>query len=421
MGKTLREKPRKHVSLTIQVVIGLVLGILVGYLNKTWGIQLQILGTAFLNLIQMVIVPLVFPLIVLGIIRINNAKKFGIIATKAIIYFEVVTTFLIVLGIILGKALSIGSNFSAGHVSTASLSGIARSIDFKTFLLDIIPTNIVSSLASGNLLSIIFFAAFLGFSLVAIGEKARPVIDFFESWSQAMFKLVQYAISFAPIGVFGFLSYDVAKYGLGNLIALGQFVFIAYLAFLVTALIIFPIISLIFRVPYIELLKRIADLLLLTFTTGSSGVVMPSVIERLQKFGLSRLITSFVIPLGYSFNLDGASIYISLAVVFIANVYHLALGLGQIITIILFLAILTKGIAAVPLAVVVVLLAASHQLGLPAQGVALLMAVDFFVNMGRSSLNVIGNALAAVIVAKSEKEFNYLPDTGQSQMSIEGK
>lgn len=367
----------------------------------------------------MVIVPLVFPLIVLGIIGISNAKRFGKIAIKSLIYFEIVTTFLIVLGIVLGQVLSIGDNINVGNVDTSSLGGVAHSIDFKTFLLDIIPSNIFDAFASGNLLPIIFFAAFLGFSLNAIGEKAKPVVSFFESWSQAMFKLVEYAISFAPVGVFGFLAYDVAKYGLHNLISLGQFVLIAYAAFLITAVILFPIISLIFRVPYIDLLKNIGDLLLLTFTTGSSGVVMPSVIERLQKFGASRSVTSFVVPLGYSFNLDGASIYISLAVIFISNAFHQTLGLGQIITIVLFLAIITKGIAAVPSAVVVVLLAASHQLGLPAEGVALLMAVDFFVNMGRSSLNVIGNSLATVIIAKSEKEFDYTPE--KNKLSFEGK
>ncbi|MGG3571935.1 cation:dicarboxylase symporter family transporter [Bacillus gobiensis] len=416
---TSEQKPKKKLNLTYQVIIGIVLGILVGYFSKTWGINLQILGTAFLNLIQMVIVPLVFPLIVLGIIGISNAKRFGKIAIKSLIYFEIVTTFLIVLGIVLGQVLSIGDNINVGNVDTSSLGGVAHSIDFKTFLLDIIPSNIFDAFASGNLLPIIFFAAFLGFSLNAIGEKAKPVVSFFESWSQAMFKLVEYAISFAPVGVFGFLAYDVAKYGLHNLISLGQFVLIAYAAFLITAVILFPIISLIFRVPYIDLLKNIGDLLLLTFTTGSSGVVMPSVIERLQKFGASRSVTSFVVPLGYSFNLDGASIYISLAVIFISNAFHQTLGLGQIITIVLFLAIITKGIAAVPSAVVVVLLAASHQLGLPAEGVALLMAVDFFVNMGRSSLNVIGNSLATVIIAKSEKEFDYTPE--KNKLSFEGK
>lgn len=222
-----------------------------------------------------------------------------------------------------------------------------------------------------------------------------------------MFKVVEYAVSFAPVGVFGFLSFSVAKYGIGSLLSLGQFVGITYLSFAITAFVVFPIIALIFRIPYKELLKRTGDLILLTFTTRSSEASMPLLIHRLEKFGVSRSVTSFVLPTGYSFNLDGASIYISVAIIFLANVYNLPLSLEQIIVIIGLLMLMTKGLAGVPSAVIVVLLAAAKEIGLPAEGVALLLAVDFFVDMGRSALNVVGNSLATVVIAKSEKSFHF--------------
>lgn len=244
-------------------------------------------------------------------------------------------------------------------------------------------------------------------ALVSIGEKAQPVISFFESWSQAMFKMIDYAISFAPIGVFGFLAYDIAAYGIGNLFSLGQFVLFTYVAFAVVVFVIFPIIAWLFHIPYFALLKTIGDLVLVVFTTGSSSVVLPSLIDRLKKYGVSPAVSSFVTPLGYSFNLNGACVYISLATMFIVNMYDVTLGLGEIIALVLFLTIVTKGIATVPSGAVVVLLAAATQLGLPAEGVALMVSVDFFINMGRSAVNVIGNALAPVIIAQTEKELAY--------------
>ncbi len=394
-------------SLMLQVVIGGLAGILVGYFSKTVGLQLEILGTIFMNLIQMIIVPLIFPVIILAIVNISDAKTFGKVAGKSFIYFFTVTTGLIILSILAGKWTGIGSNFQTGAVSTESLDGIASGIDFQSFFLSIVPSNIFQAFADGNLLPIIFFGIFLGLALVSIGEKGQPVISFFESWSQAMFKMVDYAILFAPIGVFGFLAYDIAAYGIGNLLSLGQFVLFTYAAFMVIVLIIFPLIAWFFHVPYFALLREVSDLIVVVFTTGSSSVVLPSLIDRLKKFGVSPSISAFVTPLGYSFNLGGACVYISLATMFIVNMYDVTLGFGEIVALVLFLTIVTKGIATVPSGAVVVLLAAATQLGLPAEGVALMVSVDFFINMGRSAVNVVGNALAPVLIAQSEEAFVY--------------
>lgn len=395
----------KRPSLMIQVVIGAVIGTLLGYLSPAVGMEMEFLGTLFMNFIQMVIVPLIFPLIVLAIVEISKAKRFGNVAFKSFAYFFVVTTFLIVLTLIIGALSNVGNGLLIDSISTEALDGIANSIDFRTFILGIIPSNVFQAFADGNLLPIIFFGIFLGISLVTIQEKAKPVLDFFDAWISAMFKMVNYAIAVAPIGVFGFLAYDVATYGVSNLLSLGQFVIWAYLAYAIVAFVVYPIIGLGFKVPYFSLLKEASDLSLLAFSTGSSSVVLPSLIDRLKKFGVPSSVASFVTTLGYSFNLGGAAVYTTLAVMFVVNLYGASLNVTDYIALVFFLTIITKSIAAVPSGAVVVLLASATQLGLPPQGVALLVSIDFFVNAGRTALNVVGNALAPVVIAKTEGKF----------------
>lgn len=395
----------KRPSLMIQVVIGAVIGTLLGYLSPAVGMEMEFLGTLFMNFIQMVIVPLIFPLIVLAIVEISKAKRFGNVAFKSFAYFFVVTTFLIVLTLIIGALSNVGNGLLIDSISTETLDGIANSIDFRTFILGIIPSNVFQAFADGNLLPIIFFGIFLGISLVTIQEKAKPVLDFFDAWISAMFKMVNYAIAVAPIGVFGFLAYDVATYGVSNLLSLGQFVIWAYLAYAIVAFVVYPIIGLGFKVPYFSLLKETSDLSLLAFSTGSSSVVLPSLIDRLKKFGVPSSVASFVTTLGYSFNLGGAAVYTTLAVMFVVNLYGASLNVTDYIALVFFLTIITKSIAAVPSGAVVVLLASATQLGLPPQGVALLVSIDFFVNAGRTALNVVGNALAPVVIAKTEGKF----------------
>lgn len=395
----------KRPSLMIQVVIGAIIGTLLGYLSPAVGMEMEFLGTLFMNFIQMVIVPLIFPLIVLAIVEISKAKRFGNVAFKSFAYFFVVTTFLIVLTLIIGALSNVGNGLLIDSISTEALDGIANSIDFRTFILGIIPSNVFQAFADGNLLPIIFFGIFLGISLVTIQEKAKPVLDFFDAWISAMFKMVNYAIAVAPIGVFGFLAYDVATYGVSNLLSLGQFVIWAYLAYAIVAFVVYPIIGLGFKVPYFSLLKETSDLSLLAFSTGSSSVVLPSLIDRLKKFGVPSSVASFVTTLGYSFNLGGAAVYTTLAVMFVVNLYGASLNVTDYIALVFFLTIITKSIAAVPSGAVVVLLASATQLGLPPQGVALLVSIDFFVNAGRTALNVVGNALAPVVIAKTEGKF----------------
>lgn len=392
----------KRPGLLLQVLIGAILGVALGHFLPAVGTQMEIIGSLFMNLIQMIIVPLIFPLVVLAIVGMNDAKRFGGMAIKAFAFFFLVPSVLILVGLLVGRWTGVGSVMQVDQLGTAAIEGIATDIDFNQFFLSLIPSNIVAALASGNLLPIIFFAIFLGLALIAIGEDAKPVVGLLESWSKAMFKILDYALAFAPVGVFGVLASDVAASGLGNLVSLGQFLLVLFALYLGAVLVVFPLIAWLFKVPYVSLLQGIKDLALLAFTTGSSSVVMPSLIARLEKMGVPSSVAAFVTPLGYSFNLTGACLYISLAVMFVANLYGAPMGWTQILTLVLFLTLITKGIAAVSSGALVVLLATAAQMNLPMEGVALLVSVDFFANAGRTAVNVIGNALAPAVVAQTE-------------------
>ena len=229
----------KKLNLLVQITIGGLLGAFAGYLFPSLGKELKILGVLFTNLIQMVIVPLIFPIVILSIVTIKNSNKFGKLAFKTFSFFFLITTLLIMISLVLGKVSGAGSSIHAVNVSTEAIKGVASDININDFLLSIVPKNVVSALSEGNLLPVIFFAVFLGIALIAIGDDNKPVIDFFEAWSKAMFKIVNYAISFAPVGVFGLVASNVAKTGLGDLYLLGQFVLLLYVGYLSTVLIVF--------------------------------------------------------------------------------------------------------------------------------------------------------------------------------------
>ena len=391
----------RKLNLLAQILIGALLGILVGQLFPSFAKELKILGVLFTSLVQMVIVPLVFPLVVLSIVTMKNTKKFGNLAFKTFLHFFSITTLVITLSLILGKVTGIGANIKAGSISTEAIKDVASNINLSDFLTSIVPKNVFTAFADGNLLPVIFFAVFLGIALIAVGDDNKPVITFFESWIKAMYKIVDYAIAFAPVGVFGLIASNVAKTGLGDLYLLGQFVLLLYVGYLAALLIVFPIIAYVFKVPYLKLLSNIKDLVLIAFTTGGSAVVLPTLLERSEENGISESVSAFATPLGYSFNLIGACIYISLSVTFITNLYSTPLTWGQLIPLILFLTIITKGIAAVPSGALGVLLATAAQLNLPAEGIALIVSVDFLANAGRTAVNVVGNTLVPAIIEKT--------------------
>ncbi|WP_067618377.1 dicarboxylate/amino acid:cation symporter [Alicyclobacillus acidiphilus] len=392
----------RRIPLFVQVMVAVCAGILVSLLSKSVGVDLKVLGDAFIRLIEMTIIPLIFPLIVLGVSRMRSIQKLGRIAGKTILYFEIVTTIILIIAVFISNVAGLGRGVSLPGTSTSSLSGIAQGIDFEQFLLDIIPSNLFSSLANGDLLPIVFFSIFLGLALAAIGDSAKPMEDVLESLSQAMFKVISYVVKFTPIGVFGYVAYDLSEYGWSSLGALLQFILVAYIGFAVIVFVLLPLIAAYFRIKYWKLLRTIWDLVVLAFVTRSSEVVLAPLTERLEQFGADNSVVSFVLPIGYSFNLDGATLYEAIAVVFLSHVYGLHLSIGHQLAIIGLLMVLTKGLAGVPSAAIVVLITTAKSIGLPLDGVALLLGIDFIIDMARTATNIVGNSLASMVIAKSE-------------------
>lgn len=391
-----------RIPIGVQSIIGVGLGAAIGALWPAFGEQLKILGELFLHMVQMIVLPLVFPLIVLGIARMESVKKVGRIAGKAILYFEVVTTLILLIAVALAKLTNIGVGAPVGTADEKSLKTLKKGIDFHELVLHAVPKNIFASFTEGDLLAAIVFALFLGVAMAAIGEKAAPFASVLESVAAVMFKVVGYVIRVAPIGVFGFISYDVAHYGFKNLTTLLGFIAVVYAGLAIVLGVLFPIIALIFRVRYVDLLKAIGGLAGIAFVTRSSESVLAPLMLKLEELGISRSTTSFVVPLGYSFNTDGSVLYQAAALVFLANAYHADTSVPALLLMVGVLVVLSKGMAGVASASIVVLIAAGNSIGLPAEGVALLLGVDFIVDMARTGVNVVGNSLAAAVVDQSE-------------------
>lgn len=377
-------------------------GALIGTVAPGVGEWMKILGDVFLNLVQMVVIPLVFPLIVLGISRMESVKRVGRIAAKAILYFEIVTTIILVMAVSLAKLTNIGAGAPVAGASTGDLQKLNQGIDFRELILHAVPKNVFAAFSEGNLLATIIFAVFVGIGMSALGSKAEPVERVLDGVSQIMFKVIGYVIRFAPVGILGFISYDVSHYGMGNLTSLLGFIAVVYAGLAIVLAVIFPLIAVVFRIRYVDLIKCIVGLVGIAFVTRSSEAVLAPLLLRLERFGLHRSTTSLVVPLGYSFNTDGSVLYQAVALVFIANAYGTHTDFLTLLLMVGVLVILSKGMAGVASASVVVLIAAGSTLGLPPQGVALLLGVDFIVDMARTAVNVVGNSLAAAVIDRSE-------------------
>ncbi len=295
-----------------------------------------------------------------------------------------------------------GSSISQ-YVATAKA---AKSTGIWSTLLGIIPTNIFSSLSQGNMMPVIFFCVFFGLGTAAIGEKGKIIIDFLQAVSEVMFKVTNWVMHFAPIGVCALIGVAIAEMGINALIPLSYFVLIAYATMVTFVLVVMGIVARIFRFRISELLTVIKEEIILAFSTASSEAVLPRMIDKMGKFGTNPGIVSFVIPTGYTFNLDGSAIYQSLAALFLAQAYNIHLSIGQQITLLVVLMITSKGMAGVPGASFVVLLATVSTIGVPMQGLTFIAGIDRLVDMGRTAVNVVGNSLATVVVGKSEKEFD---------------
>ncbi len=372
---------------------------------KDWSSYLQLLSKIFLRLIQMILGPLVFSILTVGIAKLGDFKVVGRIGLKTLGYFYFATILSLVTGLIAVNLMKPGRVMTLDLPSTGTDTGVeAKKMTLENFITHVFPKSIFEALSTNEVLQIVVFSLFFGVALAAIGEKGKSVTKALDAISEVMFKIVGYVMTFAPYAVFGSVAAVIASKGLG---VLGGYLylivcFFATLAFFIV--VVLWIICITQKIDYWKLLKYVKDALFLSFSTASSEASMPLQIEQLKKFGISERIISFVLPLGYSFNLDGSMMYMTFATGFIAQIYGIELTLGQQVTMLLTLLLTSKGIAGVPRASLVVIAGTLTMFGLPQEGISLVLAVDWLLDMGRSATSVAGNAVATAVVAKWEGE-----------------
>jgi proton glutamate symport protein len=396
--------PSRLPNLTTQIFIGLLLGIAVGSLWPSFGVAIKPLADVFLRMIKMIIAPLLFSTLVVGVAGTGDLKAMGRIGLKAIVYFEVATTIALFLGLLLVNVFKPGAGLAMPiGADTATAAAMAQNQQHAwDIVLHMFPTSVIDSMARGDILQVVVFALFFGIALAAIGAKGQPVLDVLESTAQAMFKFTGYVMAFAPIGVFAAIAATVGGKGLAILFTLGKLVALMYLGLAIFAILVLGVVSYLIRVPFLTFVKTIREPFLIAFTTASSEAALPKSLEVMERFGVPKNIVGFVLPTGYSFNLDGSTLYLSLASVFVAQLAAVPMTLGQQLMMMLTLMLTSKGVAGVPRAALVVLAATLTQFGLPLEGAAILLGIDQIMDMGRTAVNVMGNCIATAVVARWE-------------------
>jgi Na+/H+-dicarboxylate symporter len=397
----------KKLNITWRIFIGMMLGVILGYfLPKEWGESLALLSKIFLRLIKMIIGPLVFSTLVVGIAKLGDFKAVGRIGVKTLGYFYFATILSLITGLVVVNVLKPGEVMSLTLPSEGTDVGVtAQKFNLENFITHIFPQSFVEALATNEILQIVVFSIFFGIATGALGDKGKIVIKGMDAISHVMFKIVAYVMEFAPFGVLGAIAAVVAKQGLGIFVGYAYLIFSFFVGLLFFVFVVLWVICIFAKIPYFALLKEIKEALLLSFSTASSEASFPQTIAALERFGCSPRIVSFVLPLGYSFNLDGSMLYMTFATAFIAQAYHMPLSLQQQIIMMLTLMITSKGIAGVPRASLVIIAGTMTLFDLPIEGLALLFGIDQILDMGRSATSVAGNAVATCVISKWEGEF----------------
>jgi proton glutamate symport protein len=403
----------KHSKLTLLIFLSLVLGIIVGCVAPEFGQKMRPFAVVFLRMVKMIIAPLLFATLVHGIAG-TGAKHLGKLGFKTIVYFEVVTTIALVIGLAVANIFRPGEGFDLNpalyetHIAEAGVMANAGThSSLCEFFVNIFPSSIFQSMAEGNLLQIVIFSLFFALAIIAAGKSAKPVLDFFGSVSQIMFKFTEYVMYFAPLGIFGAIASTVGMNGVNILKSYAKVIGVLYLALFIFIAFVFILVCKVVRISFKDLLKAIQEPAFLAFTTASSEAAFPKAMEIMEKFGVPQKIVGFVMPTGYTFNLDGSTLYLAMAVIFSAQIAGVNLGIEQQLVIMLTLMLTTKGIAAVPRVALVVLAGTLASFNLPLLGVAVLLGIDQILDMGRTTVNLIGNCIATVVVARWENEFDY--------------
>jgi aerobic C4-dicarboxylate transport protein len=405
------KKQRIYKNLTFQVLTAIFIGVMVGLIWPEVGKEMKPVGDTFINAVKMVIAPIIFLTIVLGIAKMGDMKKVGKVGGKAFIYFEVVTTLALMIGLIVVNVIKPGAglNFNElekGDVSQYTANG-GEGINWIEFVTHIVPSNMVDAFAKGDILQVLFFSILFGVGLAALGEKGKIVIEFLDKLSLVFFKIIGYVMKAAPLGAFGAMAYTIGHFGLASLVPLGKLMISVYVTMFLFIFVVLNIICKMYGFSLWNYLKFIKDEILIVLGTSSSESVLPRMMDKMERIGCSKSVVGLVIPTGYSFNLDGTSIYLSMAVVFLAQVFGVDLTIGQQVTILLVLMLTSKGAAGVTGSGFIVLASTLAALQvIPLEGLALLLGVDRFMSEGRAIVNLIGNGIATMVVAKSENEFD---------------
>jgi len=398
-----------HRNLTVQVLVAISFGVLLGLAAPAWGKAMKPVGDTFVNLVRMVIAPVIFLTITLGIANMRDLKKVGRVGGKALLYFEIVTTFALAIGLIVVNVTKPGAGLDVSALATGDISKYAeagKTFSFVEILTHVVPSSAVDAFAKGDVLQIVFFAVMFGSALASIGELGRPLVSVLESLSQVIFRIVAMVMVVAPIGAFGAMAYTIGTFGVNALLPLGRLMLDVYLTM---ALFIFIVLNLILRAYGFSLwhyLKHIREEIVLVLGTSSSEAALPRMLEKMERYGCAKSVVGLVIPAGYSFNLDGTSIYLSMAALFVAQAFDVHLSLAQQLSVLGVLMLTSKGAAGVTGSGFIVLASTlSAMRVVPVEGVAILLGVDRFMSEARAITNLIGNGAATLVIARSENAF----------------
>ncbi len=393
--------------LYVQVIIGIVLGVFTGWLLPSFAPTAKLISETFINMIKMVITPVIFLTIVLGISGAGDLKKVGRVGGKGLLYFEIVTTFALIIGLVVANVLKPGAGIATNHLPKENLdkyTSAAKEMNWGDFFSHIVPNNIMDSFAKGDLLQVLFFGVIFSVAITKMGSGGTKLISMFENLNKAFFNVIHIVMKFSPIGAFGGMAYTIGKFGFASLVVLGKLLLSYYITSLVFIFVVLNLIGRYYGFSVWKLLVYIKEELLIVLGASSSEAVLPNIMEKLEAAGCERSVVGLIIPTGYSFNLDGTTIYLSMATIFLAQVFNIDLSLTQQLTIIGILLITSKGAAGVTGSGFIVLTSTLTILKIiPLEGLALLIGVDRFMSEGRALTNMIGNTIATIVIAKSEK------------------
>ena len=396
--------------LYVQVLIGIILGIIVGLLFPGFFQTGKIISDVFISLIKMVIAPIIFFTVVLGITGAGNMKKVGRVGGKGIIYFEIVSTIALLIGLVVGTFIQPGKGVVLANTNTEKVAAYVdqgKEMNWVDFFTHIVPDNIIGAFAKGDIIQILFFSIFFAIGLMMIKKGNEGIINTFGVINKALFNILHIVMKLSPIGAFGGMAYTMGKFGLGSLLILGKFMLTFYCTVLIFIFLILNGIMRYYGFSLIKLLKYLKEEIFIVIGASSSEAVLPSVMEKLEQAGCEKSVVGLIIPTGYSFNLDGTSIYLSMAIIFLAQVFDVEFSISQQLTIFGILLITSKGAAGVTGSGFIVLASTLTAIKvIPLEGLALLIGVDRFMSEARSVTNFIGNAVATVVISKHEKSID---------------